>query len=368
MNEQVEVEAASDSGEDDYGDTGIFTPTNPCLRGILGLFSDEKTSDIMFDVGSKEKFYAHRLILRACAPTLAEYCDGADEGEDVKSVIITGVEPEIFRHLLRYVYGGAVDIEVLRNHSREIINAADRFGIGSLKVEAEGYYVESTPITLDNFAENLQFSDAKKCSLLKERVMDFLVQNETTALQKLSQQDVPQSESMLTDFLTASARQKRKRTDDGDLNIMPINQMRKLLDSTGLNVDGTREMLTRDIKKTLFVGDGDVLVAGAGSQEINGMYTKAGSHDGVPKYTKDIVYEGRDKKVTLYRWRERKWYISIIPRDGPPGSDDDIDFYVGPCHRSEVIPLMTGWSCIARTGIQPPPLILTVKLPKSSAT
>eukprot|EP00578_Thalassiosira_sp_NH16_P014660 CAMPEP_0181125844 /NCGR_PEP_ID=MMETSP1071-20121207/27281_1 /TAXON_ID=35127 /ORGANISM="Thalassiosira sp., Strain NH16" /LENGTH=362 /DNA_ID=CAMNT_0023211343 /DNA_START=83 /DNA_END=1171 /DNA_ORIENTATION=+ len=361
MNEQVEVEAASDSGEDDYGDTGIFTPTNPCLRGILGLFSDEKTSDIMFDVGSKEKFYAHRLILRACAPTLAEYCDGADEGEDVKSVIITGVEPEIFRHLLRYVYGGAVDIEVLRNHSREIINAADRFGIGSLKVEAEGYCVESTPITLDNFAENLQFSDAKKCSLLKERVMDFLVQNEKAALKKLSEQDVPQSESMLTDFLTASA---MKWDHDGDLSTMPINQMRKILDSKGLNVDGTREMLTKDIEKNCC--EDFLVVTGAGTQAINGMYTKAGSHDGVPKYTKHVMYQGSDKTVALYRWSGRVWYISIIPRDGSPGTDDDIDFYSAPVHESEVIPPRTGWLLANGFGLQPPPTIC-VKPPESSA-
>jgi len=233
------------------GEQRRFIPTNPCLRGVLSLFLDEKSADVIFEFngndGHEKNFYAHRLILQACAPSLFEFCDGA--GQDMTSVRITGVKPEIFHHLLYYVYGGTIPDNVFSESAKDIIDAADRLGIGNLKVEAEGWYVKSTPITLDNFVENLYFSDTKKCALLKERVMDFLVQNEAEALEKLStQQDTPQSESMLTDFLTASARKKR-RMDPNDYNFMSIDAMRRKLDAKGVGVDGTREMLICALKK-----------------------------------------------------------------------------------------------------------------------
>ena len=104
-----------------------FTPTNPCLRGILKLFSDEKSADVIFNVNNGGQqgqiFYAHRLILQANAPYLLEYCENCgcvnDGGEDDKSEAIVSVPiddicPVIFGHLLYYVYGGTVSDKVLQ--------------------------------------------------------------------------------------------------------------------------------------------------------------------------------------------------------------------------------------------------------------
>ena len=93
--------------------------------------------------------------------------------------------------------------------------------------------------------------------------MDFLVENNNGALKKLSnQEEIPQSQSMLTDILTATERkQKRKRDENEDrnddtaddpdyfLNTMSVNLMRKTLDGRGLSVDGTRDMLIGSMKK-----------------------------------------------------------------------------------------------------------------------
>ena len=100
-----------------------FTPSNPCLRGILKLFSDEKSADIIFNVNNGGQqgqiFYAHRLILQANAPYLLEYCENCgcvvdDGSEGIKSVPIDDVCPDIFGHLLYYVYGGTVSDKVLQ--------------------------------------------------------------------------------------------------------------------------------------------------------------------------------------------------------------------------------------------------------------
>mmetsp|Transcript_3585 Transcript_3585/g.7471 ORF Transcript_3585/g.7471 Transcript_3585/m.7471 type:complete len:358 (+) Transcript_3585:55-1128(+) len=326
-----------------------FISTNPCLRGILQLFSDEKTADVVFEVDG-EKFYAHWLILRACAPALAEYC-GEEDGSGMTSVPVADVEPGIFRHVLYYVYGGNVPDKAFSEHAKDIIDAADRLGVGNLKVDAEGWYVKLTPITLSNFAENLYFSDTKNCALLKEKVMDFLVRHEVEALDYLSKnQGVPQSESMLPDILTALARKQHIRGGDGydfELKTMSVDALRKELDKRGLGVDGTREMLMSAVEKC-YSTEG-AIVEGAGTPEVNGFYKRAGTYDGAPKYEKSATYQGGDVEFLLYRslhyddgaW---DWYISVVPAGSELG-DDEIEFYGTVDTEYEMTPPRDGWLC-----------------------
>ena len=46
-------------------------------------------------------------------------------GGGVTSISITDVNPEIFRHLLYYVYGGKLSNEELANNAKGILDAAD---------------------------------------------------------------------------------------------------------------------------------------------------------------------------------------------------------------------------------------------------
>lgn len=322
-------------------DSGTFVPPNPCQPGILNLFLDEKTADVAFEVDGIETFYAHKLVLLASAPHLAEICEGT--GKMMACVPISGVDPDLFRHMLHYLYGGAVPEEVLIKRSKDIIDLADRYGVGNLKVVAEVWYVQLTPITSSNFVDNLHFSDAKKCALLKEKVMGFIVNNEVEALVELSKQDVPQSESMLTDVMTAIVRKNHEtRTVVGHpcefgeehdweyllLNTISINDLRAELSKRGLSFDGTREMLVSSILK--WYQTAEVVVTGAGTPEVNGTYTRAEDFfEGAPVYKKSATYNGKEVELRLQRWCSfEAWYISIINEDNDlSDGDDDIDFY-----------------------------------------
>jgi len=96
-----------------------FIPSNPIHKNVLELFMDEETADVIFEVGGEQQtkgkrkkakasttsFHVHRNILKKCAPTLYEMCGVVDRGE-ITTVSITDVTPEIFKHMMYYVYMG----------------------------------------------------------------------------------------------------------------------------------------------------------------------------------------------------------------------------------------------------------------------
>mmetsp|Transcript_25467 Transcript_25467/g.37919 ORF Transcript_25467/g.37919 Transcript_25467/m.37919 type:complete len:426 (+) Transcript_25467:37-1314(+) len=232
-----------------------FVPSNPFLNMIQEKFLDEETADVCFEVSSSEieedrskrsrsstSFHAHSQILNICAPMLASLFE-SNEDRSVKVASITDVSPDIFRHILFYVYGGRVPKEDLKAHAKSIIDAADKYSIVNLKLEAEAAYVKSTKITMDNAIDNLLYADSMNCAFLKEVVMDFLAEN-STASQNLDFTNVPGH--LMRDVFVAFGRKTNrgvKRGKDYDLSVMSVSELRRKLDEKGLNVDGSREAM-----------------------------------------------------------------------------------------------------------------------------
>eukprot|EP00986_Skeletonema_menzelii_P003918 scaffold1277_cov137-Skeletonema_menzelii.AAC.1 len=159
-----------------------FVPSNPMSGMITGMFLDEETADVCFqvsngdvreDVGDEEAslpvtFHAHRLILKACAPMLASLFGSDDENEKIARVSITDINPTIFHHILHYVYGGSVPDGEMNAHAKDFISAADKYSIVNLKLQAEAAYVKSTEITIGNAIDILLYADSLNCAFLKE--------------------------------------------------------------------------------------------------------------------------------------------------------------------------------------------------------
>ena len=95
-------------------------------------------------MASPETFPAHRLILVNCSSILADLCASGGGENRTTPIEISDVSPDIFRLLLSYIYGMPISNNDMTIHAKEIINAADRFGITGLKLEAEAYLVTNT--------------------------------------------------------------------------------------------------------------------------------------------------------------------------------------------------------------------------------
>ncbi len=235
----------------------VFVPKNPVRNMIQGMFLDEDTADICFEVIScaevrgeqkrakaSELLHAHHLILKTCAPMLADLFDLDDNDGKIANATITDVKPDIFRHLLYYVYGGSVSKEDLATHAKDIIDAADKYSIVNLKLKAEAAYVKSTDITMDSAMDNLLYADAKNCALLKEAVMKFLAENNTDAVEKISFTDFPGH--LVKDLLVLFRGKANKDARGGYENFyfMDHDELKRKVEEKGLDVgDGSDDAM-----------------------------------------------------------------------------------------------------------------------------
>ena len=166
-----------------------FVPENPSACKIIqAAFMDEESADVVFivqDVSPEhdakkaktesQRFYAHRFVLERTSKTLAELC--RSESNESTPLHITDVSPGTFKHMLHHIYGGKIPEDELKENAMLIMDAADKYGVTCLKLEAEASLVGSITITMENMMEYLLYADAKNCALLKEHVIDFIIEN-----------------------------------------------------------------------------------------------------------------------------------------------------------------------------------------------
>jgi len=250
-----------------------FIHNNPINKNILKLFGDEDTADVVFEVGTSSEsdnnedknkrsktvvtFHAHRIILQDGAPFLAELSKAGSGG----TVQITDVTHDVFKHVLFYAYGGKITEEDMKTNTKEIINAADKYGVVHLKLEAEEYYTKATTLNINNVLDNLLYADSKNLALLKEAVMDFILANGDDVMDKVSFDNVPGA--VVKDLLAAVARGKAKSSSrdtaaaDNNYNNMKVATLRKMLDEKGLEVDGSRESMIALLKENTDQGNDD---------------------------------------------------------------------------------------------------------------
>mmetsp|Transcript_17910 Transcript_17910/g.32531 ORF Transcript_17910/g.32531 Transcript_17910/m.32531 type:complete len:382 (-) Transcript_17910:395-1540(-) len=229
-----------------------FIPTNPFSKLMLNKFMDKKSADVVFKVGGEQVnappviFHAHRLILEDCAPVLAHL---SGSGDDLSPIPITDVKPDVFHHMLYYAYGGKVADEDLKANAMEILNAADKYEVVSLKLEAEAILVASTTITINNVMELILYANDKNSALLKEAVIDFIVENGVEVIEKLSFEHFPGH--LVKDVLIAVNRGKGKDEAGGGngFRTMRVSDLRKQLHKKGLDIDGSREAMIAILKE-----------------------------------------------------------------------------------------------------------------------
>ena len=220
-----------------------FEPSNPALKNMLALLESEEHSDVKFKV-DEEIIPAHSLILKMNAPILANFCVTKEE----ESIIpINKTNSKVFRHILRYAYGGKAPStnEVLEG-GKDIIDASDLYGIVGLKVAVEHILVDQRVIHLNNVVEWLMYAEARTCPLLKEYAMTYFTGRVKDILAHESYQILKELPDLMKELMLEVSKEYSKDYFDKnphDANNNTVDQLRELLDEKGLDFDGTKEIL-----------------------------------------------------------------------------------------------------------------------------
>ncbi|KAL7528711.1 hypothetical protein ACHAWF_002673 [Thalassiosira exigua] len=232
-----------------------FIPENKFAQNMMDSFMDEDTADVVFEVKGSHKsdlvahFHAHKVVLQFCAKgsTLASLCEDYNKSSPVP---IIGIDPQIFRHMLYYVYGGKIEAAKWKDCSKDLIGAADKFGLSNLKVEAEAWYVKHLDLTVDTVIDNLVYADAKNCFLLKEEAMDFILKNGKEVLASKSFENMPESRGVTREIISVAMMQLRgdDKKEVGELESLSINELRTRLHYRGKDFDGSRKRLISQLK------------------------------------------------------------------------------------------------------------------------
>jgi hypothetical protein len=224
-----------------------FIPENPSTRlTAKEFFNDQEYADVIFEIKwgllkkTATKFYAHRMFLKKAAPQLAELSLSVEPPSVIE---LPNISPQTFNDLLLYIYGCKIpgfgkDI----SHTKEIIEVADKYGVTTLKLEAEALYVSSLTMTLENMMEHFTFAEAKNCAYLKEKAIDFIISNSAEVMKQKKLTNVDGGPSM-SDIIAAVARGQAVKSIEKEFCTMSINELRHNAHAKDVEVDGSREML-----------------------------------------------------------------------------------------------------------------------------
>ncbi|CAN1171073.1 BTB/POZ and MATH domain-containing protein 4 [Linum perenne] len=142
-------------------------------------------SDVTFNVAG-EKFEAHKLILAARSPLFQSKF--YDNGEDEKEIVITDLEPNVFKALLHFIYHDRLikDVDDSASNSARVssisdsltaklLAAADRYGLDRLRLMCESHLCKD--ISVDSVATILALADSYHATELKAVCLKFAAEN-----------------------------------------------------------------------------------------------------------------------------------------------------------------------------------------------
>ncbi|XP_028766858.1 BTB/POZ and MATH domain-containing protein 4 [Neltuma alba] len=155
------------------------------------LLENEEGSDITFSV-SGEKFHAHKLVLAARSTKFeTEFFNKMEE--DDHEVVITDMEPKVFRALLHFIYKDTLieDEELFMSYSSlssvsdtfaaKLLAAAEKYGLPRLKLLCESILCKD--ISISSVACILALADQYHATELKSICLKFAAENLVAVMQ-----------------------------------------------------------------------------------------------------------------------------------------------------------------------------------------
>ena len=169
-----------------YQKSVLFEAPKSSLSDDLGhLVDDEEFSDVTLSVNGYD-YKVHKNILSARSPVFAAMFKSETEERSYGKVIITDVDNDVLKEMLRFIYTGRS--LSLNNMAEELLIAADKYQLETLKGECQETL--RMKLSIANAPKILVLAEELRADQLKSRTIDFITTHvsdvmETAAFQNL---------------------------------------------------------------------------------------------------------------------------------------------------------------------------------------
>ncbi|XP_017493310.1 PREDICTED: BTB and MATH domain-containing protein 43-like [Rhagoletis zephyria] len=198
--------------------------TMPSYRQKMqSMLESGRFSDFTLVVGppgqEQKEFNVYRVHLSACSPVFNAMFSNANTKEVLeKRAIIEDVSAATMRRMLTYFYTGELkyDLETEKEGPLfELLYAADKYQVNLLKAQCE--MLLGNLITVNSVFTTLQYAELHNALTLKERCLDFIVNNSDRVVSRDTESAWAQFEAaarpeLLKDIFYRMAKKKVNQT------------------------------------------------------------------------------------------------------------------------------------------------------------
>ncbi|KAK4026242.1 hypothetical protein OUZ56_015256 [Daphnia magna] len=154
------------------------------LRHFSDAFNNQSYCDVQFELGS-ETIGAHVAVLSARSSVFSAMFHNDMQESNTRRVVISDIEPPVFKQLLHYMYAGkAPDLQLLADEmAQPLLLAADKYDVQDLKDECQA--LMRSRLTVDNAFDILVWAHYHSVTRLTEAALTFVAEcdEETCAAQ-----------------------------------------------------------------------------------------------------------------------------------------------------------------------------------------
>lgn len=172
---------------------------NRVIENYESYVKSEESCNVELIVGEK-KFSAHREILSAHSLYFKSFFEGNWKEKSENKVKIDDVQPNIFKHLLDYIYFADIDCKVVDDWLK-IIVAADKYLINSLYKLSEDCLCYA--LDAENFSDVFTVADLVNSKKLKTKCVVYLARNKEDILKTKGYKNLVKTrEDLATELLS----------------------------------------------------------------------------------------------------------------------------------------------------------------------
>lgn len=204
------------------------SPAKNALRQLLAAFDAQRCCDARFQLATGEQVGAHQVILLARSGAFAAMIRGKSAESGL--VKVDDVDPEIFKHLLHYVYSTEHKEPLTVPKARQLLIAADKFEMSDLKEECTNFLLSH--IGLDNALDLLTWAGEHSAAKLQDACCVFVVRNGYDVVMQQGFEDLAKSHPDLCIRLTREILKKKVEHEPSQAVAAPVEEKEEEMDES----------------------------------------------------------------------------------------------------------------------------------------